>query len=114
MTPDPRRSVADPERLLESGTGGVAEVVRRRRVIVSGDVQNVWFRDTCRSLALERGVAGWVRNRADGTVEAVFEGVPEAVDEMISWCRVGPRSARVAGVEVWDEPLQGEVGFTIR
>ena len=83
-------------------------------MVITGHVQNVWFRDTCRSEALARDVAGWVRNRPDGGVEAVFEGLPEAVGKMISWCRTGPPRAKVAGVEVSDEPVRGEVGFVIR
>jgi len=86
----------------------------RRRVIVTGRVQNVWFRDSCRSEALARGVAGWVHNRPDGSVEAVFEGPHEAVEQMIAWCRVGPARARVDEVEVSEEPVQNEVGFVIR
>jgi len=87
---------------------------QRRRVVVTGRVQNVWYRDSCRSEALLRDVAGWVCNRADGSVEAVFEGLPAAVAEMISWCRVGPPRARVDHVEVCEEPVLGEVGFVIR
>ncbi len=83
-------------------------------MIVSGRVQNVWFRDSCRSEALARGVAGWVRNRSDGSVEAVFEGPRDAVEQMIAWCRVGPPQARVDDVEVSEEPVGNEVGFVIR
>jgi len=86
----------------------------RRRVIVTGRVQNVWFRDSCRSEALARGVAGWVRNRSDGSVEAVFEGPREAVEQMIAWCRVGPPQAQVDDVEVSEEPVQSDFGFAIR
>lgn len=86
----------------------------RRRVIVSGRVQNVWFRDTCRSEALARGVAGWVQNRSDGKVEAVFEGAAAAVEQMIAWCGVGPPRARVDDVEVIAEPVGDETGFEIR
>ena len=83
-------------------------------MVVTGRVQNIWYRDSCRSEALARAITGWVRNRSDGSVEAVFEGSPEAVAEMIAWCRVGPPRARVDHVEVIDEPLQSEVGFVIR
>jgi acylphosphatase len=65
-------------------------------------------------MAAERGVAGWVRNTADGRVEAVFEGVHVAVDLMIGWCRSGPSRAVVTGVEVVDEPPVGEAGFFVR
>jgi acylphosphatase len=88
--------------------------VQRRRVVVSGLVQDVWYRDSCRSEALARGVAGWVQNRSDGKVEAVFEGTPAAVEQMIAWCRVGPPRAQVDDVEVSGEPVRGETGFVIR
>jgi acylphosphatase len=65
-------------------------------------------------MAAERGVAGWVRNRADGRVEAVFEGPATAVDLMVAWCRSGPSRAVVTRVEVFDEPPFGEAGFYVR
>ena len=88
--------------------------LERRRVVVTGRVQNVWYRDCCRTEALARGVTGWVRNCSAGSVEAVFEGSPEAVSQMISWCRKGPPRARVDDVEVIAEPVQNEVGFLVR
>lgn len=87
---------------------------QRRRVMVTGRVQNVWYRDTCRTEALVRDVAGWVHNCSDGKVEAVFEGSPGAVEQMISWCRVGPPRARVDRVDVFPEAVADEVGFVIR
>lgn len=86
----------------------------RRRVLVSGRVQGVFYRDTCRRRAEAAGVAGWVRNRPDGTVEAVFEGPADAVDRLVDWCRTGPRDAVVDQVTVTDEPSHGEAGFQIR
>ena len=86
----------------------------RARVVVSGQVQGVWFRDSCRREAVARGVAGWVRNRMDGTVEAVFEGPAPAVAQLVSWCRIGPPRADVTGIEVIEEPPEGLVGFRIR
>jgi len=86
----------------------------RARVVVLGRVQGVWLRDSCRREALARDVAGWVRNRMDGTVEAVFEGAPDAVAAMVAWCRMGPPRADVSGVEVSEEPPEGLVGFRIR
>ena len=86
----------------------------RRRVCVSGRVQGVWFRESCRDQALAGGVAGWVRNLADGRVEVVLEGPPAAVDEVVAWCRRGPRRARVDGIEVVDEAAVGEQGFRVR
>lgn len=86
----------------------------RRRVVVHGHVQGVFFRDTTRREASRRGVAGWVRNRADGAVEAVFEGEPDAVDEMVGFCERGPRGAEVARVETTDEPVEGLSRFEVR
>lgn len=86
----------------------------RRRVVVSGRVQGVWFRDTCRREALARGVRGWVRNLPTGEVEAVFEGDEAAVDAMVAWCHHGPPRAVVTGVRVTDEPPRGEAGFSVR
>ena len=86
----------------------------RRRVVVHGRVQGVFFRDTLRRLALEQGVAGWVRNREDGTVEAVFEGEPEAVEAVVSFMRSGPSSADVEDVEVNEEEPEGLTGFSVR
>ena len=77
-------------------------------------MQGVWFRDSCRREALTRDVAGWVRNRMDGTVEAVFEGAPAAVAMMVAWCRHGPPRADVTGIDVSEETPEGLVGFRIR
>jgi acylphosphatase len=88
--------------------------VIRRRVIVHGRVQGVFFRDTARRMAQSRGVAGWVRNREDGAVEAVFEGAPDAVESMIRFCREGPRGAAVERVELLEEPAEGTEGFSIK
>ncbi|HWI04658.1 MAG TPA: acylphosphatase [Acidimicrobiales bacterium] len=71
-------------------------------VTVSGHVQGVFFRDTCARRARAEGVAGWVRNRADGRVEVWFEGHPQAVENMLIWCREGPPQAEVTGVAVSD------------
>lgn len=86
----------------------------RRRVVVSGRVQGVFFRDTIRSAAEREGVSGWVRNNPDGTVEAVFEGAPEAVRRLVDVAREGPPGASVREVEVFDEPGLGDQGFRIR
>ncbi len=86
----------------------------RRRALVAGRVQGVWFRESCSDQALASGVAGWVRNLADGRVEVVLEGPPNAVDEVLAWCRRGPRRARVDGVDVVDEAPVGERGFRVR
>jgi acylphosphatase len=91
----------------------VAEA-RRVRVVVSGFVQAVGFRAVARSRARSLEVAGWVRNNADGTVEAELEGPPDHVDSLVDWFRHGPRGARVDRIDV--EPLEptGAQGFVIR
>jgi acylphosphatase len=89
-------------------------VTVRRRVVVHGFVQGVFFRDTVRRQALQRGVAGWVRNNRDGTVEALFEGDPDAVEALVAFCREGPRGARVDQVDVTQEGPEGLAGFSIR
>ena len=86
----------------------------RRRVVVHGRVQGVFFRDTVRRRAQQRGVAGWVRNNRDGTVEAVFEGDPDAVERLVRFCGEGPRGAVVERVQSYDEPPEGLQGFDVR
>ena len=86
----------------------------RRRIVVHGHVQGVFFRDSVRRAAQQRGVNGWVANRPDGSVEAVFEGEPEAVERLVALCREGPRGAQVESVEVTEEDPAGESGFTVR
>ena len=83
-------------------------------MVVHGHVQGVFFRDTVRREAEPRGVAGWVRNRRDGTVEAVFEGPQDGLEAMIELCRRGPRGARVESVAVEEEPAEGLSGFEVR
>jgi acylphosphatase len=86
----------------------------RRRVVVSGHVQGVFFRETARRRALALGVAGWIRNDADGSVEAVFEGAEDAVERLVELCREGPRGARVEWVDVIAEEPEGLSGFDAR
>ena len=86
----------------------------RKRVLVSGGVQGVFFRDSCRRVAGQQGVAGWVRNLPDGRVEAVFEGDPDSVERMVRWTRRGPSHARVTAVAVQEEPVEGLAAFEIR
>ena len=86
----------------------------RRRVVVHGRVQGVFFRDTTRRLALEHGVSGWVRNTWQGTVEAVFEGPPEAVERLVAFVRRGPSGAFVERVDVFEEDEEGLTGFSVR
>ena len=86
----------------------------RRRVVVHGLVQGVFFRDSTRRLAQRHGVAGWVANRPDGAVEAVFEGEADAVERLVAFSRAGPRGARVESVEVVEEEPEGLRGFAVR
>jgi acylphosphatase len=85
----------------------------RRRVVIHGQVQGVFFRDSTRQLAEREGVAGWVRNRSDGAVEAVFEGEPDAVERLLRFAREGPRGARVERVDVTEEEPEGLRGFRV-
>jgi acylphosphatase len=84
------------------------------RVIVTGRVQGVWFRDGCRERARSEGVSGFARNRGDGAVEVELEGPEPAVERVIAWCRVGPTRARIDAVEVERIAPVGEAGFRIR
>lgn len=95
-------------------TGSADQECVRRRVVVSGQVQGVFFRDTCRREAARRGVTGWVRNCPDGTVEAVFEGAADDVSAMVCWAREGPAHAVVDGVQTFDETPEGGEGFRVR
>jgi acylphosphatase len=94
------------------GEGG--QTLVRRRVVVDGRVQGVFFRDSCQEEARAAGVAGWVRNRDDGRVEVVVEGEPAAVDRLVTWCREGPSSAHITGIEVTEEEPEGVSGFGVR
>lgn len=85
----------------------------RCRVIVSGRVQGVFFRDTCRRVADRLGVRGWVRNNPDGTVEAVIQGDRDDIGDLIAWCREGPPRATVTDVQIVDEPVADEGPFRI-
>ena len=86
----------------------------RARVRVRGRVQGVFFRAETRDRAESLGVSGWVRNAADGSVEAVFEGPDERVEWLVDWCRRGPTGAEVGEVEVLAEQPVGETGFRVR
>lgn len=91
----------------------MAEEKVRVHVFVSGRVQGVFYRATCRDLAKRLKLCGWVRNLDDGRVEAVFEGPKEVVDKMVDWTRKGPPGAHVADVEVISETPTGEKNFEI-
>jgi acylphosphatase len=86
----------------------------RRRVVVHGDVQGVFFRDTARERARAHGVSGWVANRGDGSVEAVFEGAEDDVARLVRFCETGPPRASVERVDVTDEEPEGLDGFDVR
>lgn len=86
----------------------------RYRVVVWGRVQGVFFRDTVRRAALAAGVAGWIRNNPDGTVEAVLEGERDAVERIVALCRTGPRGAHVERVSVTSESPEGLADFAVR
>jgi acylphosphatase len=86
----------------------------RRRVVARGHVQGVGFRYSALRQAERREVAGWVENRPDGAVEAVFEGEPDAVDALVRFMREGPRGARVESVDVSEEEPEGLEGFSVR
>jgi len=85
-----------------------------RHVVVSGRVQGVGFRYLLEREAAATGVAGWVRNTAEGTVEAALEGASSAVEDVLGWIRRGPRGAVVVSVDVTEVAPQGLLGFAIR
>jgi acylphosphatase len=87
--------------------------VERRRVVVYGFVQGVGFRFAVERAARSRGVAGWVRNRPDGAVEAVFEGEREDIEALVGFCHEGPRGAQVERVDVVSESPDGLAGFRV-
>jgi acylphosphatase len=86
----------------------------RRRVVVRGFVQGVGYRYSTAAAARAHGIAGWVRNSPDGSVEAVFEGEADAVERMVRWCERGPRGADVITLEVAEEIPEKLRGFEIR
>lgn len=85
----------------------------RRLVTVSGRVQGVFFRESTRQTAEAHAVSGWVRNTDEGTVEAAFEGEPDAVEALIEFCRTGPGGAEVAAVEVREREPERAQGFRV-
>ncbi|NNG84837.1 acylphosphatase [Streptomyces sp. NHF165] len=82
--------------------------------MASGDVQGVYYRDTCRSTAVRHGVRGWVRNLPDGSVEALFEGEPEAVERLVEWAHEGSPAAFVDDVQIFEQEPGGLEGFEVR
>ena len=88
--------------------------MRRVHVVVRGAVQGVGYRYTLRMVGAEAGVAGWVRNRRDGTVEAELEGDDGAIDQVLAWMAEGPPGSRVDGASVTDAAPTGASGFEVR
>ena len=86
----------------------------RLRLQIHGRVQGVWFRDSVRRTAIDRGVSGWAENLPDGSVEVVLEGEPDAVQAVAAFCRQGPEHARVDHVDEREEPVEGLRGFVVR
>ncbi len=91
----------------------MSETPSRRRVRAHGRVQGVFFRDAVRREAARRGVAGWVRNCSDGSVEAVFEGPPDAVAAMVDFCRAGPGHSSVERLDEESEASEGLRSFEV-
>ena len=98
---------------MRDACSNVVVELERRHVIVYGFVQGVGFRFSVQRAAETRGVSGWVRNRPDGSVEAVFEGEPASVEALVELCRRGPRGAEVERVEVEEESAEGLAGFRV-
>lgn len=96
-------------RLRDSADPDVAHL----RLVVSGRVHGVFYRDSCRQVATRLGLRGSVRNNDDGTVEVVVEGPRDDVDDLVAWCHAGPRRAVVTDVEVTEGPLTGEGPFQV-
>jgi len=92
----------------------MAEQIVRRHLMVHGRVQGVWFRRATQRTARALGVAGWVRNCADGSVEVVLEGEPERVTAAVAFCHEGPSGARVDHVDASDEAPEGLTRFELR
>ncbi|TMK86326.1 MAG: acylphosphatase [Actinobacteria bacterium] len=88
--------------------------MKRIHLLVSGQVQGVFFRAEAARRARSLGLGGFVRNTPDGQVEAAFEGDPNAVDAMVEWCRSGPPLAEVGDVQISEEKPTGETAFRIR
>jgi acylphosphatase len=86
----------------------------RRRVILTGRVQGVFFRASVKEAAENEGVAGWAANRRDGSVEVVLEGPAAAVESVLGYCRIGPVNARVDSTDVTEEAPEGLSGFQTR
>ncbi len=91
-----------------------ADERQRTRVLISGEVQGVFFRDSTRQQAKRLNLSGWVTNLPDGRVEAVFEGPPDAIHEAVEWCREGPEHAHVEDISTEHEASEDLAGFEVR
>ncbi|MCB9729035.1 MAG: acylphosphatase [Deltaproteobacteria bacterium] len=114
--PDPGETAAEVHSgalAAEVHSGALAAIVAQR-VYVFGHVQGVFFRASARTQARALGVTGWVRNLADGRVEAWLEGTSDAVSTMLDWCRMGPANAHVEAVDLHSEHPEGHLDFEIR
>jgi acylphosphatase len=89
-------------------------LIDRRRLVVHGRVQGVFFRESCKREAERLALTGWARNLDDGRVEVVIEGDEAAVDQLVDWCRVGPPRALVTRVEMQVQAPEGLSGFVTR
>ena len=98
----------------QPGGAAAASPRIRRRVIVRGRVQGVFFRSSTEQEASRAGIDGWVRNLRDGSVEAVFEGEPARVEALLAWVRRGPGASDVQSVQLHEESPEGELGFRVR
>ncbi|MGI8726758.1 MAG: acylphosphatase [Solirubrobacterales bacterium] len=92
----------------------MADDRKRTRVVAHGNVQGVFFRDSVRQRAQSLGLAGWARNKADGSMEALFEGPANAVDQAVAFCNDGPEKARVNRLDEIEEEPQGISGFRVK
>lgn len=96
------------------GKSGESILKKRVRLLISGQVQGVWFRMSTKEQADRLGVSGWVRNRRSGHVEVIAEGEEAAIDALVAWCKVGSEGARVARVDITHETFSGELdGFVV-
>lgn len=92
----------------------MSHATRTAHVRIEGRVQGVGYRAFVEMRATELGLSGWVRNRRDGSVEAVLQGSHRAVEDMLELCRSGPPGSRVARVEIMGEGVGAFTGFELR
>lgn len=88
--------------------------MKRLKIKISGRVQGVAFRHYAQTRASQTGIKGYVKNMPDGSVEIEAEGEEKALDEFVSWCRLGPDAARVEDINIQEIPVKGDKSFNIR